>query len=279
MTMIPTELTTQTSMATTRTEWSARGDNEPALMLCLQLSGSTAIEQAGRRSTLRAGEAGVLDLTRPAVTIDSPAARHHFLRIPRAKLALPDRVIREVAGARLDPANPVARLTLSYLTRLAERSSTGNDGGDQRAAELPGLQLIRATLAIHAGDDVARAPLPDALGRQLLQYARAHLPDPGLDAASIARAHSISVRQLYVVLARGDVRLGNWIRRERLEACLRDLARPDSGDLSITSIARRWGFADLSAFGRAFRTAYGLSPREWRQAHRPTAPVPVPTVR
>jgi hypothetical protein len=51
---------------------------------------------------------------------------------------------------------------------------------------------------------------------------------------------------------------------ERLERCRRELLDPRCADRSITEVSRRWGFADLPAFSRAFRAAYGTSPREWR---------------
>jgi AraC-like DNA-binding protein len=38
----------------------------------------------------------------------------------------------------------------------------------------------------------------------------------------------------------------------------------------VTAIARRWGFIDGAHFSRRFRrfrTAYGMSPRSWRDAN------------
>jgi AraC-like DNA-binding protein len=33
---------------------------------------------------------------------------------------------------------------------------------------------------------------------------------------------------------------------------------------TIASVARRWGFTDATHFGRAFKEAYRMSPRDWR---------------
>jgi AraC-like DNA-binding protein len=100
----------------------------------------------------------------------------------------------------------------------------------------------------------------------MLAYARRHLSDPGLDAEQIAAAHHISVRYLYKVLADGDVSLRDWIRTHRLEACRRELSASDVS--TIAAVARRNGFVDMSAFSRAFRTEYGISPSEWRRRPR-----------
>ena len=61
---------------------------------------------------------------------------------------------------------------------------------------------------------------------RILEYARAHLPEPGLNAAQIAAAHHISVRHLYNILARGGISLGDWMRTRRLEGCRDELSRP-----------------------------------------------------
>jgi AraC-like DNA-binding protein len=50
----------------------------------------------------------------------------------------------------------------------------------------------------------------------------------------------------------------------RLERCRRDLLDPRLADRSIASIAFGWGFGDLSGFNRAFRAAFGATPREVR---------------
>jgi AraC-like DNA-binding protein len=51
--------------------------------------------------------------------------------------------------------------------------------------------------------------------------------------------------------------------RGRLEGARREISRNES--VGIAAVARRWGFTDATHFGRRFRAAYGISPREWRQ--------------
>jgi AraC-like DNA-binding protein len=53
-----------------------------------------------------------------------------------------------------------------------------------------------------------------------------------------------------------------------LEECRRDLAKPTARSATvaaIAAIARRWGFPDPTHFSRAFKDAYGVSPRQWRE--------------
>lgn len=115
-----------------------------------------------------------------------------------------------------------------------------------------------------------RAKVPEApLSLRITQYIRDHLADPGLCAPRIAAAHGISVRHLYTVLARSGISLGDWIRAHRLAECRRELAGPQGRVRTIASIGRTWGFVDATHFSKAFKSAYGISPRAWREQHHP----------
>jgi AraC-like DNA-binding protein len=130
----------------------------------------------------------------------------------------------------------------------------------------PSIELIRAVITTHVdAAELASDSLHATLQLRVLQYLRAHLADPDLSAAEVAAEHHISVRQLYKVLAEAGVTPGDWLRTRRLEECRTELRNPLIPGATIESIARRWGFTDMSSFSRAFRSAYGMSPREWRR--------------
>ncbi|MET9935900.1 helix-turn-helix domain-containing protein, partial [Streptomyces sp. NPDC006324] len=59
------------------------------------------------------------------------------------------------------------------------------------------------------------------------------------------------------------------IQRRRLEECRRMLARRDAAGITVAGVAHRWGFSSASHFGRVFRTAYGVSPADWRDSAAP----------
>jgi AraC family transcriptional regulator, positive regulator of tynA and feaB len=56
------------------------------------------------------------------------------------------------------------------------------------------------------------------------------------------------------------------LHERRLERCRDELADPASQFIAASHLARQRGFRDTSSLGRSFRTAYGMSPREWRAA-------------
>ena len=64
-----------------------------------------------------------------------------------------------------------------------------------------------------------------------------------------------------------------YIQRERLRAARDALCSPDN-IRPIHAIAEACGFADASVFSRAFRHAFGCSPRDARAAAASGAPPP-----
>jgi transcriptional regulator GlxA family with amidase domain len=58
---------------------------------------------------------------------------------------------------------------------------------------------------------------------------------------------------------------GAYIRRLRLERA-RSLLR--EGEMSVTQAAREAGWGDAAHFSRAFRSAYGMAPSEYKREAR-----------
>lgn len=254
------------SNATTirRTPTLSRDDLEPSLFLGLQVTGSSMVLQGGRQAVLRPGDLALYDTTSPYTLLNDNGIHQHYFRIPRDQIALPADTIDRVTAVRLGPENPIAHLAATYFTRLATDESLRAP----RIADTlgrPSIELIRALIVAQLGDArVAAAPLHETLQLRVLEFIRAHLADSDLTPARIAQAHNISVRQLYTVLARDGIGLGDWIRTQRLQECRTELARPGTRNRTIASVARHWGFADATHFSRAFREAFGLTPRQWR---------------
>jgi len=62
------------------------------------------------------------------------------------------------------------------------------------------------------------------------------------------------------------------IRRRRLQRAYEKLADPDAPETSISRIAEACGFHNAASFNRAFRTAFGCTPREVRARVWPEEP-------
>ncbi|MCV7030379.1 helix-turn-helix transcriptional regulator [Mycobacterium sherrisii] len=90
------------------------------------------------------------------------------------------------------------------------------------------------------------------------------LSDPDLDVPSIGAAHYMSVRTLQKLFHGEQQTVTGWIHTRRLEHCHWDLCDPTFVSHSIGAIATRWGLVDQAHFSRLFKSAYGVSPRDYR---------------
>ncbi|MEV8353412.1 helix-turn-helix domain-containing protein [Streptomyces niveus] len=260
-----------TAVTLSRTERLARKDDEPAVTLGIQMAGSSMVVQNGRECLLEPGHCAVFESIAPYTLLYDEGVDHRFIRFPRAALALPDRLLRDMTAVALGPGNPVASLAFTYFSQLAVTDEL-HRGGHADAVVEPSVELLRAALTTqHGNSGLAKAPLEATLGLRINQYIREHLADRDLSAARIAAAHGISVRHLYTVLSRSGISLGDWIRTRRLAECRRELAGPDGRLRTVAAIGRRWGFVDATHFSKVFKRTYGISPRAWRDQNQPRA--------
>ncbi|MFE3516357.1 helix-turn-helix domain-containing protein [Streptomyces sp. NPDC059166] len=270
-TMGPLRISSARATAATlrRTARLVKKDEEPSLFLSLQVTGTSMGTQSGRECVLRPGEFAVFRSNAPYTLLFDQGVDHHFLRLPLAALALPDRLLCDTTTVALGSGNPLAPLAYTYFSQLAAgkdlHRSAYADG-----AVAPGIELLRAVLIAQHGDSGrAKASLEATLGLRITAYIQENLADPGLSAARIAFAHGISVRHLYVVLSESGISLGDWIRVRRLAACKRELAGPKGRLRTIAATGRSWGFVNATHFSKVFKDAYGISPRAWRDQNHP----------
>ncbi|MEU8709725.1 helix-turn-helix domain-containing protein [Streptomyces sp. NPDC048565] len=258
-----------TAVTIRRTERLARKDEEPAVFLGLQVSGTSLVAQNGRECVLRPGEFAVYESIKPYTLLFDKGVDHHFLRFPRAALALPDRLLRETSTLGLGSGDPLSRLAFTYFSQLAA-SDALHQGARTGAVFEPSVELLRAVLTSqYNNSSLVKEPLEATLSLRITQYVREHLADPDLSPARIAAAQNISVRHLYAVLSRSGISLGDWIRARRLAECRRELADPSRPSRAIAAVGRRWGFVNASHFSKVFKQAYGVTPRDWRDGSRP----------
>jgi AraC family transcriptional activator of tynA and feaB len=123
-------------------------------------------------------------------------------------------------------------------------------------------------LALGANEETrettGQAELKAARLRAVRDYTEQNLNDPNLTPATVAARFGISPRYLHKLFEETGTSFSQWLQACRLEQSRRELADPAHDALGIAEIAYRWGFSDLSHFGRRFRAMYGVSPKDMR---------------
>ncbi|MGP3979036.1 helix-turn-helix domain-containing protein [Streptomyces sp. 8N114] len=193
------------------------------------------------------------------------------IEIPKAFLKPAGNGADEVLGRQLPGHSGAGALLTQFLTHLTgEADVLRQANGPQLASVL--LDLVSALFAHQP--PAKDLPTPETRRRTLVLRIRAfilqHLADPDLTPRSIAAAHHISTSYLHRLFQQEDDTVASWIRRQRLERARSDLTDPAHRTVPIYSIAARWGFSRAADFTRAFRTAYGVPPKDYRRHAKST---------
>ncbi|WP_188197703.1 helix-turn-helix domain-containing protein [Nonomuraea sp. SYSU D8015] len=251
-----------------RTEKLIRQSDPECYQVTLGMRGTLAVSQDRQDAIVGAGDLMIYHSWKPfhgVVRIPRGTAAAIQLHVPRGLLRLPSRQVDRLCAAQLPARDGVGVLFSQFLTRVAQDAATYRPADAARLGSIC-IDLLSALLA-HQSETGNAVPL-ESRRRTLLLQIHAHiersLNDPQLSSGTIAAAHHISVRSLHRLFAEQGTTVSEWIRTRRLEHCRQELIARHSRHRPIHVIAARWGYTDPAAFARAFRTAYGLSPREYR---------------
>lgn len=219
-------------------------------------------DQFGVQREVYPGELMLMDMNAPySFGWDGPGASQ-ALYVPVEQLGLPHKVT-SVAASRL-PASPLYALVGSHISELAIVGDALAATAAAPDVDESTIELTRALLASAYNADYARGMMAEVLLPRIRGYIRRHLSDSTLSPDKIARAHDISTRKLFRLCEDADFSLEQLIITSRLEGSHEELARPETRNVPVAIIARRWGFTNPSYFTRRFREKYGLTPRAWR---------------
>ncbi|GAA2196047.1 helix-turn-helix domain-containing protein [Streptomyces bangladeshensis] len=248
------------------------GRAEGFVVIAVMGAPGAVLRHADRAVRLATGTLVLWDAERPPV-IDHPrGVEVKACLVPRRALAVHGAPPAEVAATALDGDGPLAALVASLLVSLTESAAVFSERvAGALAWSFTGL--VATLITERCADD--RAGAPDSGHHrtgEIYAYIDRHLGDPELSPGRIAAAHNMSLRALHKLFETEGITISRLIQRRRLQECARVLARGDSPGTTIAGVARRWGFTSSAHFSRAFRTAYGMSPSEWRDTRAGTEP-------
>ncbi|MGP4113909.1 AraC family transcriptional regulator [Streptomyces sp. 4N509B] len=260
------------SLHISRTPRMIRQSDSETYQLVLATGGPTASEQCGRQFTANARHWTLYDSSRPHSlwTLEGghgrPAQAAFALNIPKSLPGLNAARLAPLLTRPLPGDTGIGGMLTDLLTRLLREPAAFGP------ADVPCVGGVVAdlvtTLLAHEAESEHLLPDPahqQALGLRVQGFVLAHLGDPTLSPGTIAAAHHISVSYLHRIFRRSGQTVAGWIREQRLEHARRDLTDPRQRDTPVHVVAARWGFRHAADFSRAFRRAYGMPPRDYRE--------------
>ncbi|MFD7867492.1 helix-turn-helix domain-containing protein [Streptomyces sp. NPDC057682] len=257
-----------------RSERMVRQADPELVSVVVAASGSVVLSQAGRDAVLDPTTLALYDSSYPyEIRLDGDGGTATLLRahIPRTLLGRSPARLRPLLARPLPGRDGFAGMVVHLMNSLAGEAHAYGSHDLPRLSEISG-DLLTA-LVTHHLDERTDPEDPSGRGALLLSieaFVRQRLHDPELSPRVIAGAHHLSVGHLHRLFHTRGTTPAAWIRGLRLTYAGRDLRDPALREVTVHQIATRWGFRDHSTFTRSFRTAYGMSPRDYR--HVPPGP-------
>lgn len=217
-------------------------------MLFWQVRGSSVLTVEGQHVLLAAGHA-----------LWVPTGRRHRITVNADSVMLPlwfpaERTVTTVSGLSTFRVSPEMR---TLFLALVQTTYT---------ALVPEADIRRQVIALLETAPVTRGSLRLPTSGAALPVARALLLDPADDrpVEQWAQDTFTSVRSIERSFVRQTgMTLRRWRLANRMEAAAALLT---AGGAQVGVVAHRVGYRDHSAFSRAFRSHFGLSPRSFSEA-------------
>lgn len=242
-----------------RTPREVKRSGHDHINIILDITGQVAADYDGRAVDSRGGCVRFMDLGRE---INTRMAAFEMINLVVPRTRIPERFLAlDLHGLTLDPDLGATRLLARHLTDLF-------DHGDSMTAGEATSALEAAFLLIDGALGASPEMNPDQIRtvhRTVRGAAKAHvdanLTLGRLDPANIAAAIGVSRSVLYRAFdSYGGV--AAYVMTRRLDRCFEALLTRRGRFPPISQIAYAHGFTSDAHFSRAFRTRFGMSPRE-----------------
>lgn len=222
------------------------------------------LTQDGRDAVLRPGDFAAYETTRPFQWSFGADWDVSVFTFPCSSVQLTEPERRLLTARRMEGAGGITGMVSRFLRDLGASTSLISATRSERLATQASDLII--TLLSECGDEgeAVRSSAQRSLLLRIKDQIAQRLPDPGLGPAEIAAASNVSVRYLHKLFSAEELSVSEYVKQARLERCRRDLLDPRRARESIASIAFRSGFGDLSGFNRAFKSRFGVTPRNLR---------------
>lgn len=234
----------------------------------LQLEGHCVVRQDGREAHIGPGDFYIVDTTR-RYELAFDDWRILCIRLPR-QLLMPRLAVPHAATAvRLHDDGALGSVAGTYMRSLLHCSEAVPVEAQQTMIDTLGNLLSIALGATVDTRERSGEAVREGLRATIARHVAARIADPSLDVASVAAQFRISPRYLHRLFEGQDRSFTQWVADQRLARCARDLADPAQAQVPISTIADRWGYADLSNFCRVFQRHHGMSAGEYRRRMTP----------
>jgi AraC-like DNA-binding protein len=243
-------------------------DGNDDIVLHVQHTGRRLVSQLGREARVEPGGGVFTSNAEPSTIMLPGPSQFVCISIPRTVMTTLAPRMEDVLVRPLPANSEVLRLLARYLGVLE----------DQEALQAPELRSAVAThiyelcaLAAGASRDAAEAAAGRGVRAARLRAVKAdiaaNLGHADLSATALAQRHAVTARYIHKLFELEGTTLSRFRLGLRL-ARVHSMLVGGHDELTISEIAYRAGFNDLSTFNREFRRHFGATPSEVRSSTR-----------
>jgi AraC-like DNA-binding protein len=255
---------TGTPQAIVRSARHIRQFDRSCLLVGFLAGGVARVSQDERQAEVRAGDCVIYEPGRPYEWFFDDAWDLRLFALPLGSVRLGEDERRAVTARPLSGHASLAGVVSRFLLDLARhRDLLAAAQSEQVIAQVSDLVVTLLSSAFGEGKD-ARGSAARSLVARVKDHVEQRFTDPALGPNEIAAAVSISPRYLHKLFQDEHRSVSQYVRERRLDRARHDLLDPRLASRPIAAIAAGCGFGDISGFNRAFKQAYGITPRELR---------------
>lgn len=238
---------------------------EDFYIVCVQLAGTSRVEQDGRIAELQPGSLAMVDTRRSYELHMACDYRQAVLRVPAQAF---DRRAPHAAERVATPVDPASAAALGLCQTLSAIGAAPAPRGAE-ALDLGDAVLALLSAGLRRPDDDIASDAARRLQR-VKALLRPHLHEPHLGVEGMAKLLALSPSYVHLLFRGEGSSPMRWLWEERLQRARELLRDARQAGRSITEIAFELGFSDAAHFSRSFRARFGVTPSACRRdAARP----------
>lgn len=233
----------------------------------LQVRGVGHFTHYGHETLLKEGDFTLCDSSAPHTLRFAGSADFILLRASPEILTTHFPVPERVCGLRL-PSRQGFTDAAAVMTRsLWDQMERGLPAKFNTMIVSNMLEMMASSYAVVFDSWTADASSAADRCVEVKRFIDARLKEPGLSPRTVARELKISERYLRMIFASAEESVPAYILRRRLEEAAKQISNVLWRGRTLANIAFSCGFTSAAHFTRVFHAHYGMTPRQYREAH------------
>ncbi|CAH0143706.1 Transcriptional activator FeaR [Pseudomonas sp. Bi70] len=226
-----------------------------------QVAGIAVMDHCGTQSIMNPGDLLLLDSSKPSDFYFPGMSEQISVLVPRHKLEVASQNYHLHPNKKINSTSKTALIARAIISQFFQ--SAPNDNENEVLLETL-TSLIRNSLSAPQSNQFTYSEKVQKLYfEKALRCIESNLSNFELTPDIIAAELGTSKRTLHRIFAKNGQSIGRYMLERRLDKCASEF-ETETNVQKVSSIAFAWGFNDVSHFSRAFKTRFGVSPRDYK---------------